>query len=226
MGLRYWRAGDPALRLCRDLHISVDHETPFSQAIAEGLRVGDTQALAHVYRVLVVPLTAYLRSQVRDPHVVSDLVQETFVELIRGCRTLTGDPAQIRSWMFRAAQRNAIDHSRYVQRRPEWLLDEVPDWPATGRGPDGVAADNDEAEQMRIALARLRPDQAQVLTLRFVAGLSAPEVAVVMGKSQGAVRALQHRGVAALAEILRDDLVSDVARATPTGATASMGSRR
>lgn len=174
-----------------------------------------------MYRVLVNPLTAYLRSQVRDPHVVSDLAQETFIELVRGCRTLTGDPAQIRGWVFRAARRNAIDHSRYTRHRPEHLVDEVPDWPSQEQGPAELAADSDEAQQMRNALARLCPEQAQVLSLRFVGGLSAPEVAVVMGKTEGAVRALQRRGVAALAKILRDDLMADVGRPSPTAVSSS-----
>jgi len=204
----------PAGQLQR-LKITAEEGPPFSAAIAGALRAGDPEALAHVYRVLLNPLTAYLRSQVRDPNEVSDVVQETFIELIRGCRTLTGDPAQIRSWVFRAAQRNAIDHSRYHRRRPELLVAEEPDGPSPQREPADVVVDNDEAERMRLALRCLSVNQAQVLTLRFLAGLPAAEVAAVMGTSVGSVRSLQHRAVAALAKILREETAPSRLRPAP-----------
>lgn len=204
-----------ALGLTREAGITFDEGSPFSNAVAHALRQGDPQALAHVYSVLVAPLTAYMRSQVRDPHLVNDLVQDTFVELVRGCRSLTGEPRQIRAWVFRAAHRNAIDQSRYIERHPERLFDALPDWESADQGPAEVTAANDEAEQVRSALRQLPVEQEQVLTLRFLADLSAPEVAAVMGKTVGAVRALQHRGVAALAQILCEDPVPKRAAASP-----------
>jgi RNA polymerase sigma-70 factor (ECF subfamily) len=59
-----------------------------------------------------------------------------------------------------------------------------------------------QAEALRLALQRLTEDQRQVLTLRFIEGLSTEEVAQVMGKRQGAIRALQMRGLQALAQII------------------------
>ncbi len=168
-----------------------------------------------MYRALIDPLTAYLRSLVRDPDVATDLAHETFIELVRACRGLTGGPHQIRGWVYRAAQRNVIDHSRYRGRRPEDLVAEAPDRPSPEAGPDELAVGAEDTERLRAALARLSPDQAQVLSLRFLAGLSAPEVGVVLGKREGAVRALQHRGVTALARILKAPAVLQRAAATP-----------
>lgn len=181
------------------------------------MRAGDPDALAAVYRALVGPLTAWLRAQVRDPHLAEDLAEETFLELVRACRTVQGGPFSIRSWLYRAAQHNLIDHRRRVARRPEELTDETPELPADTTGLDDRAAELDEAERLRAALAQLSPDQAEVLTLRFLAGLSAPEVAAVTGKKEGAVRALQHRGVAALARMIRAGAVSIDVPATPEG---------
>jgi RNA polymerase sigma-70 factor, ECF subfamily len=161
------------------------------------------------------PLTSYLRSQVRDTSVAVDLAQETFIELVRACRGLTGGPREIRAWIYRAAQRNVIDHVRYKNRRPEELFAEAPEHPVTAKGPDDIAEEADEAARIQSALARLSPDQAQVLSLRFLAGLSAPEVASVMDRNEGAVRALQHRGVAALARILRSQAVLESSSTSP-----------
>ncbi len=195
--------------------ISVDAAPPFPPEVAEGVRGGDPDALALVYRALIDPLTAYLRSQVRDPDAATDLAQETFIELVRGCRGLTGGPHQIQAWIYRAAHRNLIDQTRYRGRRPEDLVAEAPDHPSPEVGPDEVAVGAEDAQRLRAALARLSPDQGQVLSLRFLAGLSAPEVAVVMGKNEGAVRALQHRGVMTLTRILRAQTLLARAAATP-----------
>ena len=161
------------------------------------------------------PLTSYLRSQVRDTSVAVDLAQETFIELVRACRGLSGGPREIRAWIYRAAQRNVIDHVRYKNRRPEELTADAPERALAEKGPDQLAVDADEAVRIQAALSRLSPDQAQVLSLRFLAGLSAPEVAVVMDRNEGAVRALQHRGVAALARILKSQAVLEASAATP-----------
>lgn len=188
---------------------------PFTDEVAAGVRSGDVDALTAVYEALVGPLTSYLRSQVRDASVATDLAQETFIDLVRGCRGLCGGPREIRAWIYRAAQRNVIDHVRYKNRRPESLTDQAPEIRESAKGPDDLAVEAEEAHRIRSALARLSPDQAQVLSLRFLAGLSAPEVAAVMDKNEGAVRALQHRGVAALARILKAQAVLKAERATP-----------
>ena len=61
-------------------------EQPFDEAIAAGVRRGDPDALSEVYRVLSGPLTAYLRSQVRDTQLAEDLAYETLLTRVRGCR--------------------------------------------------------------------------------------------------------------------------------------------
>lgn len=188
---------------------------PFSDEVAEGVRAGDADALTAVYEALMDPLTSYLRSQVRDSSIAVDLAHETFIELVRACRGLSGGPREIRAWIYRAAQRNVIDHVRYKNRRPEDLMAEAPERRVAEKGPDDLAVEADEAARIQAALARLSPDQAQVLSLRFLAGLPAPEVAAVMDRNEGAVRALQHRGVAALARILRAQTVLEPSPAAP-----------
>lgn len=179
-------------------------EQPFDDEVAAGVRRGDPEALTEVYRVLAGPLTAYLRSQVRDAQLAEDLATETFLKLVRGCRRLQGGPFQIRSWLYRVAQRNVIDHLRARSRRPdEELTDLPPEEVTAGDDPADAVEDSDTLERIRIALDQLSPDQAEVLRLRLIAGLSAPEVAAIVGKTEGAVRALQHRGVATLARHIR-----------------------
>jgi RNA polymerase sigma-70 factor (ECF subfamily) len=179
-------------------------EQPFDDEVAAGVRRGDPDALSEVYRVLSGPLTAYLRSQVRDVQLAEDLATETFLKLVRGCRRLEGGPFQIRSWLYRVAQRNVIDHLRARSRRPDEELTDLPPEELTAEGDPSVTVEGwDTLERIRQALEQLSPDQAEVLRLRLIAGLSAPEAAIVIGKTEGAVRALQHRGVATLARHIR-----------------------
>lgn len=203
----------------------MDKPLPFDESVAAGVRSGDPDALAHVYRVLSGPLTAWLRSQVRDPQLAEDLATEAFLKLVRGCRNVEGDPFQIRSWLYRVAQRNLIDHRRARSRRPDEDL--------TGHVPDGRDVVPDTADvviraegthRMLDALEQLSPEQAQVLTLRFVGELTAPEVAEVLGKTEGAVRALQHRAVSALAKHIRATSVPIGSR-RPTEEVAPTGTR-
>lgn len=182
-------------------------DTPFDEEVAKGVREADPDALAAVYRALVRPLTSYLRGQVGDEHVAQDLVSDTFAEFVRSCRTIEGGPFQMRAWLYRAAHRNMLDHHRHRRRHPEDAVDRFPDRSTNGPDLDDRAALSEEVAQMRDALASLPSEQAQVLTLRFLAELSAPEVAAVMGKTEGAIRALQHRATAAMARTLRTQAV-------------------
>lgn len=190
-------------------------EQPFNDEVAAGVRRGDPDALTEVYRVLSGPLTAYLRSQVRDAQLAEDLATETFLKLVRGCRHLEGGPFQIRSWLYRVAQRNVIDHLRARSRRPDEELTDLPPEELTAAGdPADAVEDRDTLDRIRTALEQLSPDQAEVLRLRLISGLSAPETAAVIGKTEGAVRALQHRGVATLARHIRRGTVPLLARET------------
>jgi RNA polymerase sigma-70 factor (ECF subfamily) len=190
-------------------------EPPFSETIAQGVREGDPDALTAVHRALIGPLTAYLHAQVLDRQLAEDLASETFLELVHSCRTITGGPFEIRGWLYRAAHHNLLDHRRYRARRPVDVVDTVPDGQDHGPSTDDLALAADGVARVRAALSGLSPDQAQVLTLRFLGGLSAPEVATILGKTEGAVRALQHRAVAAMARLLEDGGVSVHASPTP-----------
>ena len=178
--------------------------TLFPDEVADGVRRGDPDAVGAVYVALADRLLGYLVARVHDRAAAEDLLEATFIELIQNGRTITGGPAAIKVWLFRAAYFNAMDHLRRVQRRAEDLY-EYPselDLADDERGPEELALAAETGRQMRAAMERLSDDQRHVLLLRYVGGLSAPEAATVLGKSDGAVRSLQHRGEQSLARVL------------------------
>lgn len=197
----------------------------FSDAVVEGVKTGDPDAIGEVYVCLANRLLGYLTARVRDRAAAEDLLEATFIELLQKGRTIRGGAASIKVWLFRAAHYNALDYLRKIKRRGEWLEADLTlfDQPETTRGPaDRVEAD-DTSSRVRAAMSTLSGEQRQVLLLRYVAGLTATEVADVMSKSDGAVRALQHRGERSLGRVLEHFGVSSTAEepASPAPVDAS-----
>lgn len=183
----------------------------FSEEVAAGVRAGDPDAVAAVYEALSDRLLSYLAARVRDRATAEDLLELTFLELLQKGNTIRGGAAAIKVWLFRSAHFNALDHHRRMSRRPEDLYEDPHLLePIDGaRGPEELAVANDESERIRSALELLSVDQRQVLELRYSAGLSAPEIGRVLGKNDGAVRSLQHRGERSLARLLAGDDLGD-----------------
>lgn len=177
---------------------------PFGDDIADGVRQGDPDAVGEVYVHLSDRLLGYLVARVRDRAAAEDLLEATFIELLRKGHTIRGGPAAIKVWLFRSAYFNALDHVRKVRRRAEDITDDFSrfDRAEAADGPAEIAMRNERRAVVRAALSHLSADQQAVLEMRYVADLSAPETAVILGKTEGAVRSLQHRGERALARLL------------------------
>ncbi len=108
----------------------------------------------------------------------------------------------LQAWLYRLAHNRLIDHYRQAGPAPLLPLDEAA--PAAEDVP-GAAAQAAERAGVRAALRRLTAEQQQIITLRFGEGLSAPAVAAALGKPETAIRAMQHRALAALRRLLRED---------------------
>ncbi|HWH31140.1 MAG TPA: RNA polymerase sigma factor [Egibacteraceae bacterium] len=181
---------------------------PFPEEVADGVRAGDPDAVGAVYVALSDRLLGYLMARVRDRGVAEDLLEATFLELLQKGRTIRGGAASIKVWLFRAAYFNALDHLRKVKRRMEDLTDDEEALDIVDHGvssPEDSAIRADVRRRVRQAMTQLSPEQRQVLLLRYVAGLSAPEVGAVLDKSDGAIRSLQHRAERALAKLLESE---------------------
>jgi RNA polymerase sigma-70 factor (ECF subfamily) len=178
---------------------------PFRDVLVAA-QTGAPWALQLLYEDLSPVVAGYLRLQgLRD---VEDHTSEVFLGVFRNLAAFSGDEAGFRSWVFTIAYRRIVDERRRRGRRPD---------------PQPLVAENDpvggdvEAEALealggswvREALAELTDEQRQVVVLRILAGLSADEVAVVIGKRPGAVRVLQHRAVERLRRALERGRVSD-----------------
>ena len=175
--------------------------------IADGVRAGEPDAVGTVYAQLSSRLYGYLMARVRDRQVAEDLVEATFVELLERGHTIRGGPDVIKAWLFRAAHFNALDYLRKRNRSREDSYSDPTEHDAFDEapGPEARAVTSDIGRELRRYLARLSDEQQQVLLLRYVAELTAPEVADILNKNVVAVRGLQHRGERALYRHLTAD---------------------
>ncbi|WP_026874561.1 RNA polymerase sigma factor [Jiangella gansuensis] len=164
-------------------------------------RSGASWAFERLYAELAPAVAGYLRLQgAAEPE---DLTSEVFLGVFAGLSGFDGTETQFRSWVFTIAHRRLIDERRRAVRRPATPTDD----PVLLDRPGGDAeADAIDAIGLRRVLelcATLSPDQREVVVLRIVADLTVEQVAEVVGKSPGAVKALQRRGLGALRKKVR-----------------------
>ena len=195
----------------------MDSSTAFTleKHTIQAARGQDGRALRRIFDVLAPAVLGYARGQgVEDPDA---LANETLYRALRDIGSFEGEPTQFRSWVFTIAHNLIIDDRRRRGRRPDTIeLDR-----ARSR-PDGTfvaeaALDRIEAAETIRWIADLPVGQRSVLLLRLVSDLPIAEVALILGKSQGAVKALHRRGLAALR---RRNLSGGVSSDGPTAFTA------
>lgn len=147
-----------------------------------------------LYDTFAPKIYRYIFHRLGDQAVAEDLTGEVFVRFLR----VRPWPDNIQAFLYRMAHNLMVDYLRH--QRPTQPLDE--EWLASEDDPAQLAATALEQARVRRALLHLTPDQQQALTLRFLEGLSTAEVAAIMGKAEGAIKGLQHRGLQALRDLL------------------------
>jgi RNA polymerase sigma-70 factor (ECF subfamily) len=165
---------------------------PGFEEVLAAAQAGAPWALQRLYEDLAPVVTGYLR--LRGAIEPDDLASETFLNVFHTIAGFRGDEAAFRSWVFTIAHHRMVDDWRRRGRRPVTEpLDAAP--AQVGGDVEVEALSSLGSTWMRDALEALSEEQREVLLLRIVADLSVAEVAAIVGKRAGAVRALQHRGL-------------------------------
>lgn len=171
-------------------------------ALVASARAGDLDAWAQLYRGVYPRLRAYMVRRVGSQH-AEDAVSDTVCRAVAAVDRLEVGPAGFDGWMFGIARRVAADHHRRAGRRARNVQAAVPD--GAGPGPDEELFTSEDHRRLRAAFALLTPADRDLLELRVVGGLSADQVAAVLGKRAGAVRTAQSRALARLRALLSED---------------------
>jgi RNA polymerase sigma factor (sigma-70 family) len=165
------------------------------EGVLAAARAGEEWAWRAIYQDLAPAVLGYLRaSGEAEPE---DLMGEVFVQLVRDLATFDGGEQQFRAWVFTVAHHRLLDERRRRRRRPVQPAEAVGEQEIGGDAEEDALARLGET-QVRSALSRLSRDQRNVLLLRLLGDLTVHQVARALGKTPGAVKALQRRGLAAL----------------------------
>lgn len=170
-------------------------------------RILDQNALVKIYDLYSDALFSYAYKHIGDPQAAEELVSETFFRFLGALERGGGPKEHLKAYLYRITHNLITDRFRRqpppsLELDEDRLTDEKP-------GPASVFVSRQDADRVRQALRLITPEQRQVIVLKFLEGWSAGEIAQVMEKSLGAVKALQHRGLAALQRILIDREVSE-----------------
>lgn len=160
------------------------------RAIAAAKR-GEWDGIHYLYVRYADDVLAYVRSIVADHHAAEDITQNVFAKLIGAIKRYEERGAiPFAGWIMRVARNAALDHLRARRQIP---VEEV-----RTTDPADEGREFDQRQSLKEALATLPEEQREVLVLRHVLGLSPPEIAARLGRTESSVHGLHHRGRAAL----------------------------
>ena len=165
--------------------------------LVERAQRGDRKALEELYLLHFDRIYGYLHMSVSNRHDAEDLTTQTFMKMLEAIRRFQWRSVPFSAWLLRIAHNLAIDHFRANRR---WQPEEHV--PESAHGVESSAEEQALASlgqtRMLTLVERLSPEQLQVLTLKFVYRFSNGEAATILGKTEGAVKSLQHRALASL----------------------------
>ncbi|MEX1019285.1 MAG: sigma-70 family RNA polymerase sigma factor [Litorilinea sp.] len=159
-------------------------------------------ALGELYDRYELKIYNYIYRRTSDPTLSEDLTGQVFLKMLEAIHNGRAWHSSFSGWLYRIAHNLVIDHYRVRDRQTHISLDEAPNMPDPDDNPVQAAEVRLDSEYLQAAIRRLTDEQAQVISLRFLEGYSFSEIADMMDKSEGAVKALQHRAVATLRQIM------------------------
>jgi RNA polymerase sigma-70 factor (ECF subfamily) len=176
---------------------SAERGDPDVRRLVARAQAGDRRAIEELYRIHFDRIYGYLQLSVGNPHDAEDLTNQTFIRMLQSLDRFAWRSVPFSAWLFRIAHNLAIDHFRAARR---WQPEEQPPEPPGLREPsaEDAAFDALGREAMLELVESLSPDQKQVLMLRFAFDFSNGEIAAILGKTEGAIKSLQHRALASL----------------------------
>jgi RNA polymerase sigma-70 factor (ECF subfamily) len=173
-------------------------------------RGGDVEAVGALYDHYAERVFRFVLVRLSRRQDAEDVSQRVFLQMIQALPRYQSRGTPFGAWLFRIARNAVIDHQRTHHAHEP--LEAVSDTASGQRGPEQMAITSSEMDRVADALAQLTDEQREVITLRFFAELSPGEIAAMLGRRQGAIRATQFRALQALRQQLSpsDDTASAI----------------
>lgn len=192
-----------------------------TQVLVERAQGGDGAAFAALYDAFAPRIYRFFRFRASTAESAEDLTQRVFLKMIEQLPKYEARGIPFSAWVFRVARNAWIDEDRTAH--PTVSLGLLSEGAALTVGPHEAAVAAIESETLRSAVETLPKDQREVIASRFFAGLSCRETAMLMGRSEGSVRVIQHRALATLRMRLPtiDGSLADAASTNGAGSEVS-----
>jgi len=169
-------------------------------ALIEGARKFDRHVLEQIYDEYSPALYRYAYRLLGRQDTAEEVLSETFTRFLEALRKGKGPKKHQRAYLYRIVHNICTDTYRRQPPVEDQMEDDIEDHSISS--PQERAEEAIELQNIRAALFRLTPDQRQVIVLRFFEGWDNDEVAAVLHKPVGAVKALQHRALASLKRLV------------------------
>ena len=172
--------------------------------LVERAQAGDRNALEELYLIHFDRIYSYLHMTVGNRHDAEDLTTQTFLRMLESIGKFRFQTAPFSAWLFRIAHNLSMDHFRANRRwQPE---EDVPEpHGSEERSAEDEAFHSIGRKSLLELIDTLSQEQQQVLTLKFVFSFSNGEAATILGKTEGAVKSLQHRALVSLQKQVSGD---------------------
>ena len=171
-------------------------------ALVDLARNGDAEAFGMLYDHYNAPVYRFIYYRVGSVHLAEDLMSETFLRALRSMGSFRWQGKDFGAWLMTIARNLTADHFKSGRNRLERSTDDMGAHDSATDGPESTVLASLTNEALLEALGELPAEQRECLVMRFLQGLSIAETAEILGRSDGAVKQLQLRGVRNLAKLL------------------------
>lgn len=175
-------------------------------SLVKAAQNGDMDAFSELFDRYYDTVFRYILFRMNDRTVAEDLTQETFLRALRRIGSVTYQGRDIAAWFVTIARNLIFDTVKSSRYRLESTTADMIDHSPTTNGPEQQVVEGATADELMRCVEKLNPDQQECIKLRFLQGLSVAETAALMQRNEGAVKALQHRAVRRLAQLLPEGL--------------------
>ena len=175
-------------------------------ALVELARAGDAEAFGQLYDHYHVQVYRFVYYRVGSVALAEDLTAETFFRALRGMASFRWQGKDFGAWLMTIARNLTVDHFKAGRTRLEQTTDDMAPHEGSTEGPETAVLASLTNDALLRALASLPAEQQECLVMRFLQGLTIAETATVLGRSEGAVKQLQLRGVRGLAKLFPEGL--------------------
>lgn len=175
------------------------------KVLLEGAAIFDERALGELYDRYEARIYSYIYRRTGNESLAEDLTAQVFLKMLEAIRSDKAWHSSFSGWLYRIAHNAVIDYYRQRDRQQQVSLEDTLTTTASDHNPVVMAEVSLDAERLRIAISRLTEEQAEVITLRFLEGYSISEVAEMLDKTEGSIKALQYRAVTTLRQLLQHE---------------------